>query len=88
MNTFHIKPADALAREAAPQVKALADKYGADVLVAVRGETVHYGNDESEETLYTVSEHPRTHCASDDTSYSWHYVDASEWLDEYDALTA
>jgi len=79
MNTYHISPRSVLAAEAAVEVRA----FDADALVAVRGQTVYYGNGEIEETVYTVSALPEQ---SDTSGYCWTYVRAGDWLAEFDAI--
>lgn len=72
MNTFHIGPTDALAPLVLDEVMAFAP----DALVAIRGQVV-----DGEETVYTVSE-----CPDPDHTwkYVWSYVEAGQWLAEYD----
>ena len=79
MNTYHINPRTALAAEAAEEVRA----FGADTLIAVRGQDFDYGDGDIAETVYTVSACPN----QDNTSgYCWTYVRAGDWIAEFDAI--
>jgi hypothetical protein len=78
MNTFHISPSNPLAHDVVDEIRT----FSPDTLVAIRGETI-YWDDEPEDVVYTVSEHPDP---GGDTDYVWTYVRAGDWLAEYDAI--
>lgn len=77
MNTFHIRPTDALAAEAVEEVRALAAE-GVEY-AAIRGET--WGGHDH---VYTVTPAPEGSWAG----YLWTYVSVSQWLAEYEVSKA
>ena len=79
MSTYHIDPRSALAAEAADEVRA----FSADTLIAVRGQDFDYGDGDVVETVYTVSACPNQ---DDTSSYCWAYVQAGDWIAEFDAI--
>lgn len=83
MNTFHIKPSDILAPEAAISVIAIMAKEGNGVFVAVRGQTT----DDGDASVYCVTEAP-ANCTElgGNTEYMWSYVSAAKWLGAYRKL--
>lgn len=83
MNTFHIKPSDSLAAEAAISVIAIMAKEGNGVFVAVRGQTTEDGD----ASVYSVTEAPHD-CTElgGRTEYMWSYVSAAKWLGAYRKL--
>ena len=87
MNTFHISPSDALAQVAAIEVIDLMAKRGNGVLIAVRGQTIHWATEDNEDMLYTVCEAPED-CTENggNTDYIWTYVPAAKWLGKYRKL--
>ena len=78
MNTFHIDPRSALAAEAASEVRA----FDAETWITVRGQASGYGDDITE-TVYTVSECPDQ---ENTDRYCWEYVQAGDWIAEFDAI--
>jgi len=87
MNTFHITPNDALADVAVGHVIKLMAQKGNGVFIAVRGQTIHWATEDSEEMLYVVCEAPAD-CTElgGRTDYVWGYVPAAKWLGAYKKL--
>lgn len=87
MNTFHVTPNDPLASAAVSSVIAIMAKEGNGVLIAVRGQTIHWDTEDSEDMLYTVCEAPED-CRENggNTDYMWAYVPAAKWLGKYRKL--
>ena len=72
-NTYHVRPTDPLAPQAANELRAL----DPELLVAVRGQVF-----DGEDMVYTVSPCPDQR---DTSTYEWTYVRARDWLAEFDS---